>query len=384
MVGNAVKSTMYLNSVIVGGVTGLFYLFAGSLINALGRKRLLSLQVDIILVVTLPNLRLWVLMMTYCIITNPLTPNQLARPCFKLVGSGSVQYSVSRLHLTWFPLRFKPSISYSDPGVHQLVYVSAASSGLYRRKTARLQWPWLPLAPLSFHPSCWWELSPSFPVCGFLALKGASSLLPLERAAATKTPTFGLVVDHLPPSTSSFLTGGAFSPRERKLSTPPAKTGCTSLPLTVDPPTFATNFFLLRTGCFPGPGFFNASSGGLFPIPTLTPFFIFTTGCIWTTASYSKTDKSSSDKDYYYVIEFLLTLVVEHSTFIGDILIIGFMISGLCGISIYWSRNTNVTIAVIATFLAASSVCGKALISVVVDLFPTSLRYFENGFNNVV
>ncbi|CAG2062292.1 unnamed protein product, partial [Timema podura] len=54
--------------------------------------------------------------------------------------------------------------------------------------------------------------------------------------------------------------------------------------------------------------------------------------------------------------------------------IIGFMISGLCGISIYWSRNTNVTIAVIATFLAASSVCGKALISVVVDLFPTSLR----------
>nr|CAD7607137.1 unnamed protein product [Timema genevievae] len=54
--------------------------------------------------------------------------------------------------------------------------------------------------------------------------------------------------------------------------------------------------------------------------------------------------------------------------------VIGFMISGLCGISIYWSRNTNVTIAVIATFLAASSVCGKALISVVVDLFPTSLR----------
>nr|CAD7459114.1 unnamed protein product [Timema tahoe] len=49
---------------------------------------------------------------------------------------------------------------------------------------------------------------------------------------------------------------------------------CTSLPLMVDPPTLAANFFLIGTGCFPGPGFFNASSGGLLPTPTPTLFFL--------------------------------------------------------------------------------------------------------------
>ncbi|KAJ8881791.1 hypothetical protein PR048_018277 [Dryococelus australis] len=39
---NVIKSTMYLNSVIVGLVTGAVYLCAGALINAMGRKRLLS------------------------------------------------------------------------------------------------------------------------------------------------------------------------------------------------------------------------------------------------------------------------------------------------------------------------------------------------------
>ncbi|XP_063226463.1 synaptic vesicle glycoprotein 2C-like isoform X2 [Bacillus rossius redtenbacheri] len=56
------------------------------------------------------------------------------------------------------------------------------------------------------------------------------------------------------------------------------------------------------------------------------------------------------------------------------LLIVGFVSSTICAAYIYWSRNTNITIAVISVFLAASSVTGKAVVSVVVDLFPTSLR----------
>nr|CAD7462198.1 unnamed protein product [Timema tahoe] len=67
---------------------------------------------------------------------------------------------------------------------------------------------------------------------------------------------------------------------ERKPSTPPAKTGCTSLLLTADPPTLTAYFFLLGAGCFPGQGFFNTSLGGLLPTPTLTPFSILAVGSI--------------------------------------------------------------------------------------------------------
>ncbi|XP_063226465.1 synaptic vesicle glycoprotein 2B-like isoform X2 [Bacillus rossius redtenbacheri] len=55
-------------------------------------------------------------------------------------------------------------------------------------------------------------------------------------------------------------------------------------------------------------------------------------------------------------------------------LILGFLVATVCVASIYWSRNSTVTIAIIAVYLAASSVTGKAVVSVVVDLFPTSLR----------
>nr|CAD7603416.1 unnamed protein product [Timema genevievae] len=97
-----------------------------------------------------------------------------------------------------------------------------------------------------------------------LASASTAGLLPLERAAAAKASAFELVADHLQPGKSSFLTEGAFSPRERKPSTPPAKMGCTSLPLMADPPTLAANCFLLGAGRFraqdsskPHPVFFD-------------------------------------------------------------------------------------------------------------------------------
>nr|CAD7259810.1 unnamed protein product [Timema shepardi] len=115
-----------------------------------------------------------------------------------------------------------------------------------------------------------------------LASAATTSLLPLEGTAAAKAPAFGLVADHLPPGTSSFLTGGASSPHERKPSIPLERTGSTSLSLTADPPPLAANFFTAGAGHFPGPGFFLASSGGLLPTPSPTPFFIFTEGSIQT------------------------------------------------------------------------------------------------------
>nr|CAD7462793.1 unnamed protein product [Timema tahoe] len=104
-------------------------------------------------------------------------------------------------------------------------------------------------------------------------------LLPVEKALAAKPSTLGLVANHLPPGTSSFLPGGTFNPSEWKYSTPD-KTGCTSLPLPADPPTLAANFSILGAGRFLGSGFLNASSGGLLSTPKIFPFFIFTVGSI--------------------------------------------------------------------------------------------------------
>nr|CAD7576518.1 unnamed protein product [Timema californicum] len=108
-----------------------------------------------------------------------------------------------------------------------------------------------------------------------LASALTAGLLPLEKKATSKASAFRLVADHLTTGTSSFLTGGAFSPRERNPLSLPTKTGCTTLPLTADPLTLATNFFLLGAGSFLGLGFVNASSGGLPSDPDATIFFFF-------------------------------------------------------------------------------------------------------------
>nr|CAD7394697.1 unnamed protein product [Timema cristinae] len=108
----------------------------------------------------------------------------------------------------------------------------------------------------------------------------SSSIGPGKGGFITQSSAFGLVADHFPTGTSSFLTERAFCLHQWKPSTPPAKTGYTSLPLVADPPTLTTNFFLHGAGRFPVPGFFNASSGGLLTTPTPTPFLFFTVGFI--------------------------------------------------------------------------------------------------------
>ncbi|XP_015840824.1 synaptic vesicle glycoprotein 2B-like isoform X1 [Tribolium castaneum] len=48
--------------------------------------------------------------------------------------------------------------------------------------------------------------------------------------------------------------------------------------------------------------------------------------------------------------------------------------SGLCVISIYFSQNTATVVTLSSLFLSLGGICGNVLITIVIDLFPTSLR----------
>nr|CAD7417457.1 unnamed protein product [Timema cristinae] len=51
-----------------------------------------------------------------------------------------------------------------------------------------------------------------------------------------------------------------------------------------------------------------------------------------------------------------------------------FLCAGVCCIAIYWSRSTTLTVTLAAMFIAIVSVAGIGVISIVVEIFPTSLR----------
>ena len=53
----------------------------------------------------------------------------------------------------------------------------------------------------------------------------------------------------------------------------------------------------------------------------------------------------------------------------------GLLISGLLGIGLYWSNSGLMTLIISSAFITVACVSTSSLLSAVVALFPTSMRY---------
>ncbi|XP_067002369.1 synaptic vesicle glycoprotein 2B [Anabrus simplex] len=56
------------------------------------------------------------------------------------------------------------------------------------------------------------------------------------------------------------------------------------------------------------------------------------------------------------------------------LMVIGFIISGACGIAIFWSRDDVTTLSLSSVYVSLLNVCHTICIAVVVELFPTGVR----------
>jgi hypothetical protein len=59
---------------------------------------------------------------------------------------------------------------------------------------------------------------------------------------------------------------------------------------------------------------------------------------------------------------------------VPSLAVAGYVLSCCCVVSMYWSKNMEGMLVLASLFVGSGSVCFNALMSVVVDLFPTSLR----------
>jgi VNT family MFS transporter (synaptic vesicle glycoprotein 2) len=50
------------------------------------------------------------------------------------------------------------------------------------------------------------------------------------------------------------------------------------------------------------------------------------------------------------------------------------IVSGICAMSIYFSQNSLTVVTLASIFLSLGGVCGNIVVTIVIDLFPTSLR----------
>lgn len=58
-----------------------------------------------------------------------------------------------------------------------------------------------------------------------------------------------------------------------------------------------------------------------------------------------------------------------------SVLVVGLILSGSCGIGLYFAKDTLATLILSSLYVTISSICSTALVSATVVLFPTSLRY---------
>ncbi|XP_066993974.1 synaptic vesicle glycoprotein 2C isoform X2 [Anabrus simplex] len=61
------------------------------------------------------------------------------------------------------------------------------------------------------------------------------------------------------------------------------------------------------------------------------------------------------------------------------LMILAYFIAGICGISLYWSRSPDFVLALIALYLGFCGISSTAILGVVVDIFPTTLRSYGGG-----
>lgn len=52
----------------------------------------------------------------------------------------------------------------------------------------------------------------------------------------------------------------------------------------------------------------------------------------------------------------------------------GLSIAGCCGLGLYWANSLLVTVILSSCYVSIGSICSTALIGVIVNMFPTSLR----------
>lgn len=59
------------------------------------------------------------------------------------------------------------------------------------------------------------------------------------------------------------------------------------------------------------------------------------------------------------------------------------LLSGLCGLLYFWVTSSLVTLILASIYVSFEMLCSTAIVSVVVAIFPTSLRY-DNHLNITV
>lgn len=55
-------------------------------------------------------------------------------------------------------------------------------------------------------------------------------------------------------------------------------------------------------------------------------------------------------------------------------LVFGLLISGSCGLGLYWATSSLNTVILASCYVSIGGICSTALIGVIVNMFPTSLR----------
>ncbi|XP_055551438.1 synaptic vesicle glycoprotein 2B-like [Wyeomyia smithii] len=74
------------------------------------------------------------------------------------------------------------------------------------------------------------------------------------------------------------------------------------------------------------------------------------------------------------VLAYLITTVLINCIGNRNILVYGLLVSGVCGLSMYWAKTSLTILALSTTYITISSIASTALVGSVVAMFPTSMR----------
>lgn len=67
----------------------------------------------------------------------------------------------------------------------------------------------------------------------------------------------------------------------------------------------------------------------------------------------------------------IINLIIDFNFIL---IVYGLLMSGACGIALYWAKNSLTIILLSAGYISISSIASTTLIGSVVSLFPTSTR----------
>lgn len=72
---------------------------------------------------------------------------------------------------------------------------------------------------------------------------------------------------------------------------------------------------------------------------------------------------------FYLIASYLINMVGNK-----NIIVLGLMIAGSCGISLYWAQDSATTLILAALYISLASLSSTTLVGSIVSMFPTSTR----------